>query len=73
MATHWFSTNDTQKLLADKKVVIIGDSGTFLVLINNFPYLKLSVTYSSLLLFYSTDFKGMEFLFQLCYFRLYLQ
>ncbi|XP_028415369.1 PC-esterase domain-containing protein 1B-like [Dendronephthya gigantea] len=26
MATHWFSTNDTQKLLENKKVVIIGDS-----------------------------------------------
>ena len=29
MATHWFSTNDTQNLLANKKVVIIGDSGMF--------------------------------------------
>lgn len=29
MATGWFSTNQTQALLAGKKVVVIGDSGIY--------------------------------------------
>ena len=40
MAAHWFSTNDTQKLLANKKVVIIGDSGMCL------PVLSFSIFFN---------------------------